>query len=301
MTASFVRSKLGLGTAPLAGLFLPVSAEAARATIDRAWELGVRHFDTAPLYGSGIAEERLGAALAARPREEYTISTKVGRVVVAGTPSPQFIGAPPLEAVFDYTPDGIRRSLAGSLYLLGLERVDVVLLHDPEQHMDETRRAVEVVRDHARWVGVGTNVATTATELVARGEVDVVLVAGRYTLLDRTAEDELLPLCAERGVPVLAAGVFNSGILAGGATFEYERAPDELLARRRSLETMCGRYDVPLAAAALQFPLCHPAVQSVVVGARSAAEIEEDARLLDVPVPDALWSEIDAAYAGWRP
>jgi len=301
MTATVVRSRLGLGTAPLAGLFRPVSAEAARATIDRAWELGVRHFDTAPLYGSGIAEERLGAALAARPREEYTISTKVGRVLVAGTPSPQFIGAPPLEAVFDYTPDGIRRSLAGSLERLGLERVDVVLLHDPEQHMDETRRAVEVVRDHARWVGVGTNVAATATELVARGEVDVVLVAGRYTLLDRTAEDELLPLCAERGVPVLAAGVFNSGILAGGATFEYERAPDELLARRRSLETMCGRYDVPLAAAALQFPLCHPAVQSVVVGARSAAEIEEDARLLDVPVPDALWSEIDAAYAGWRP
>ena len=301
MTASFVRSKLGLGTAPLAGLFRPVSAEAARETIDRAWELGVRHFDTAPLYGSGIAEERLGAALAARPREEYTISTKVGRVLVAGTPSPQFIGAPPLEAVFDYTPDGIRRSLAGSLERLGLERVDVVLLHDPERHMDETRRAVEVVRELARWVGVGTNVAATATELVARGEVDVVLVAGRYTLLDRTAEDELLPLCAQRGVPVLAAGVFNSGILAGGATFEYERAPDELLARRRSLETMCGRYDVPLGAAALQFPLCHPAVQSVVVGARSAVEIEEDTRLLDVPVPDALWSEIDAAYARWRP
>lgn len=301
MTASFVRSKLGLGTAPLAGLFRPVSAEAARETIDRAWELGVRHFDTAPLYGSGIAEERLGAALAARPREEYTISTKVGRVLVAGTPSPQFIGAPPLEAVFDYTPDGIRRSLAGSLERLGLERVDVVLLHDPERHMDETRRAVEVVRELARWVGVGTNVAATATELVARGEVDVVLVAGRYTLLDRTAEDDLLPLCAERGVPVLAAGVFNSGILAGGATFEYERAPDELLARRRSLETMCGRYDVPLGAAALQFPLCHPAVQSVVVGARSAVEIEEDTRLLDVPVPDALWSEIDAAYARWRP
>ena len=301
MTASLVRSKLGLGTAPLAGLFRPVSAEAARETIDRAWELGVRHFDTAPLYGSGIAEERLGAALAARPREEYTISTKVGRVLVAGTPSPQFIGAPPLEAVFDYTPDGIRRSLAGSLERLGLERVDVVLLHDPERHMDETRRAVEVVRELARWVGVGTNVAATATELVARGEVDVVLVAGRYTLLDRTAEDDLLPLCAERGVPVLAAGVFNSGILAGGATFEYERAPDELLARRRSLETMCGRYDVPLGAAALQFPLCHPAVQSVVVGARSAVEIEEDTRLLDVPVPDALWSEIDAAYARWRP
>ena len=301
MTAFAVRSKLGLGTAPLAGLFEAVSPDQARATVDRAWELGVRHFDTAPLYGSGLAEERLGAALAARPRDEYTISTKVGRVLVPGRPSSHFIGAPPLEAVFDYTPDGIRRSLAGSLERLQLERVDVVLLHDPEEHMGDTRRAVDVVRELAHWVGVGTNVAATAAELVARGEIDVVLLAGRYTLLDRTAADELLPLCAERGVPVLAAGVFNSGVLAGGSTFEYEDAADAILVRRRALETMCAPYDVPLAAAALQFPLRHPAVESVVVGARSAAEIEEDVRLLDVPVPDALWSEIDAAYATWSP
>jgi D-threo-aldose 1-dehydrogenase len=299
MTTVALRSKLGLGTAPLAGLFEPVSAEAAQATIARAWELGVRHFDTAPLYGSGLAEERLGVALAARSRDEYTISTKVGRVLVPGRPSSHFTGAPPLEAVFDYTPDGIRRSLAGSLDRLGLERVDVVLLHDPEEYMDDTRRAVDVVRKLAHSVGVGTNVAATAAELVARGEIDVVLLAGRYTLLDRTAADELLPLCAERGVPVLAAGVFNSGVLAGGSTFEYEDAPEEILVRRRALETMCAPYDVPVAAAALQFPLRHPAVESVVVGARSAAEIEEDVRLLDVPVPDALWSEIDAAYGAW--
>jgi D-threo-aldose 1-dehydrogenase len=301
MTAFAVRSKLGLGTGPLAGLFEPVSADDARATIDRAWELGVRHFDTAPLYGSGLAEERLGAALAERPRDEYTLSTKVGRILVPGSPSPHFIGSPPLEAVFDYTPAGIRRSLAGSLERLGLDRVDVVLLHDPEGHMDDTRRAVDVLRELAQWIGVGTNVAATAAELVARGEIDVVLLAGRYTLLDRTAEGELLPLCAERGVPVLAAGVFNSGVLAGGSTFEYERAPDEILARRRAFETMCAPYGVPVAAAALQFPLRHPAVESIVVGTRSAGEIEEDVRLLAVPVPDALWAEIDDAYGNVSP
>lgn len=299
MTSFSISSQLALGTGPLAGLFEPVSADRARATIDRAWEVGIRHFDTAPLYGSGLAEERLGAALAARPRDEYTVSTKVGRVLVPGSPSPHFVGSPPLEAVFDYTPDGIRRSLAGSLERLGLERVDVVLLHDPEQHMDQTRRAVDTVRELAQWIGVGTNVAATAAELVARDEVDVVLLAGRYTLLDRTAGDELLPLCAARGVPVLAAGVFNSGVLAGGSTFDYERAPDKIIAHRRALETMCAPYDVPVAAAALQFPLRNPAVTSVVVGARSAAEIEEDARLLGAPVPDALWSEIDAAYGTW--
>jgi D-threo-aldose 1-dehydrogenase len=296
MTTFATRSRLGLGTSPLGGLFEAVSAEIARATVDRAWEMGVRYFDTAPLYGSGLAEERLGVALAARPRDEYSISTKVGRILVPGEPSPHFVGAPPLGTVFDYTPDGVRRSLAGSLARLGLDRVDVVLLHDPEEHMDETRRAADAVRELADRIGVGTNLASTAVELVARGEVDVVLLAGRYTLLDRSAEDELLPLCAERGVPVLAAGVFNSGILAGGSTFHYERAPDEILARRRALEAMCARYDVPLPAAALQFPLRHPAVASVVVGARSPDEIEEDAQLLEVPVPDALWSEIDAAY-----
>jgi len=178
------RSTLGLGTGPIAGLFDAVSADVARATIDRAWEAGVRYFDTAPLYGSGLAEERLGTALAARPRDEYTISTKVGRVLGPGDPSPHFVDAPPLGAVFDYTPDGIRRSLAGSLERLGLERVDVVLLHDPEEHMDETRRAADAVRELAHWVGVGTNVAATAAELVARGEVDVVLLAGRQARVD---------------------------------------------------------------------------------------------------------------------
>jgi D-threo-aldose 1-dehydrogenase len=278
---------LGLGTAPLAGLFEEVPADAARETIDSAWELGIRLFDTAPLYGSGLAEERLGEALAARPRDEYTVSTKVGRVLVPGERG--------LEPVFDFTPEGIRMSLASSLERLRLERVDIVLLHDPEEHMDATQRALEVVRPFATTVGVGTNYVATALALVERGEVEIVLLAGRYTLLDQSAGDALLPLCLDRGVSVIAAGVFNSGVLAGGSTFDYRAAPAAVLERRRVLEEMCARFGVPLAAAAIQFPLRHPAVTAVLVGARSATEMEEDAGLLEIAIPDELWAELLSA------
>jgi D-threo-aldose 1-dehydrogenase len=286
--------KLGLGTAPLGGLFADVTPETARATVDAAWQLGVRFFDTAPLYGSGLAEERLGEALAERRRGEYTVATKVGRVLVPGRAEPQFHGAPPLEAVFDWSPEGIRRSLAGSLERLGMDRVDVALLHDPDAHLDEARRRLELLRQLAPTVGVGTTVVATALELVQQERIDVLLLAGRLTLLDRSAVAELLPCCVERGVSVIAAGVFNSGVLAGGSTFDYDTAPSEILGRRRALERICERYDVPLAAAAIQFPLRHPAVTSIVVGARTPAEIAQDARLLDQPLPTELWSELDA-------
>ncbi len=283
---------LGLGTGPLGGLFEDVSAHEAEDTVEAAWRLGVRFFDTAPLYGSGLAEERLGRALARRPREEYTISTKVGRVLRPGPAPPEFRGAPPLEAVFDYSTDGIRRSLAASLERLVLDSVDLALLHDPEEHMEEARRAVETVRELAPRVGVGTNVVQTGITFVERGDADVVLLAGRWTLLDRSAADELLPLCAERGVDFVAAGVFNSGVLAGGAMFDYRVATPAVLERRRKLEETCARHDVPLAAAAIQFPLQHPAVTSILVGARTPEEISEDIRLLDYPVPEELWSEL---------
>ena len=158
--------------------------------------------------------------------------------------------------------------------------------------MEEARRAVETMRELAPRVGVGTNVVETAVTFVERGDADVVLLAGRYTLLDRSAGDELLPLCAERGVELVAAGVFNSGVLAGGTTFDYHAAPPAVLERRRRLEEACARHDVPLAAAAIQFPLRHPAVTSIVVGARTPEEIAEDVRLLDHPVPEELWSEL---------
>ena len=194
--------------------------------------------------------------------------------------------------VFDYSADGIRRSLAASLERLGLDAVDLALLHDPEEHMEEARRAVETVRELAPRVGVGTNVVQTGITFVERGDADVVLLAGRWTLLDRSAADELLPLCAERGVDFVAAGVFNSGVLAGGAMFDYRLATPAVLERRRKLEEACARHDVPLAAAAIQFPLRHPAVTSILVGARTPEEISEDIRLLDYPVPEELWSEL---------
>ena len=285
--------RIGLGTAPLGGLFEPVSEQTALDTVDAAWALGVRFFDTAPLYGSGLAEERLGQALADRPRHEYTISTKVGRVLRPGKASPVFHGAPGLEPIFDYSAEGVRRSLAESLERLQLDAVDIALLHDPESHMDEARSAIEIVRELAPRVGVGTNVVGTAVSFVERKDVDIVLIAGRYTLLDRSAGDELLPLCAASGIEVVAAGVFNSGILAGGSTFDYGAAPPAILERRRTLEATCARFDVPLAAAAIQFPLRHPAVTRVVVGARTPAEIQEDIRLLQRPIPEDLWRELE--------
>ena len=262
--------RFGLGTAALAGLYPDVSSASARATVDAAWSLGIRYFDTAPLYGSGLAEERLGEALSARPRNEFVISTKVGRVLRPGRPHRHYAGARPFAPAFDYSRDGVRRSLAESLERLQLGQVDIALLHDPERHIDEARRSIDAVRELAAQVGVGTNYVETALTFVEAGEVDVVLLAGRYTLLDRSAERELLPVCAERGVPVIAAGVFNSGVLAGGATFDYESAPADILKRRDTLEAACARHVVPLAAAAIQFPLRHPAVESILVGARSA-------------------------------
>jgi D-threo-aldose 1-dehydrogenase len=285
-------SRLAFGTAPLGGLFGAVSDETARATVDAAWSVGIRHFDTAPLYGSGLAASRLGTALAGRPRDEYTISTKVGRVLVPGEPDPHFAGAPPLTPVFDFSAAAVRRCLAESMRRLQQERIDVALLHDPEQQLDDARRAIEIVRELVPAVGVGTNVVATAQRLVERGEIDVVLLAGRYTLLDRSAGDDLLPLCAERGVPVLAAGVFNSGVLAGGDTFDYETAPPAIVGRARELGETCARHGVPLAAAAVQFPARHPAVASVLVGCSAPAHVDEDVRLATLDVPDALWDEL---------
>ena len=195
--------------------------------------------------------------------------------------------------MFDFSAEGIRTSLAGSLQRLKLDAVDLVLLHDPEQHMEEARRAIEIARELAPRVGVGTNVVQTAITFVEHGDVDVVLLAGRWTLLDRSAA-ELLPRCAERGLELVAAGVFNSGVLAGGTTFDYHAAAPAVLERRGRLEEVCARHGVPLAAAAIQFPLRHPAVTSILVGARTPEEIADDVRLLEHPVPEELWPELAA-------
>jgi D-threo-aldose 1-dehydrogenase len=288
---------LGLGTAPLGGMYEAVEEETARAVVTRAWELGVRYFDTAPLYGSGNAERRLGSVLRERPRDEFVVSTKVGRLLRPG--SSEWHDAPPLESYFDFSHDAALRSLEESLGRLGLDRVDIAFVHDPDDHYDEALagayRALARLRDEGvvRAIGVGMNRTELLCRFAREADPDCFLVAGRYTVLDRSAAEELLPLCEERGISVIAGGVFNSGVLAGGDTFDYEAAPSDVVARVAALRETCARHDVPLSAAAVQFPLRHPAVVSVLVGCRAPREVEEDVRLSRLELPQALWDELE--------
>ena len=284
--------RLGFGASALGGLFAEVDEETARATVDRAWDLGVRSFDTAPLYGSGLSERRLGAALRDRPREQFVLSTKVGRLLRPGKPDRAFVGAPPLAPVFDYSRDGVLRSLEESFDRLGLDHVDLALVHDPEADIEAGLSALQALREAGPRVGVGTNFVETAITFIERGGVDAVLIAGRLTLLDRSAEERLLGLAQEYGVELIVGGVYNSGILAGGTTFDYADAPAAVAARVRELDRACSHYGVPLAAAAIQFPLQHDATSRIVVGARNAAEVTRNAELLAVDVPAALWDEL---------
>ena len=294
-------TRLGLGCAPIGGLYERVSDTDARAVVDRAWERGVRLFDTAPLYGSGLSERRVGLALQGRRRDELVLSTKVGRLLRAGGKADvQFEGAPTLEPIFDFSYDGVLRSLDESLERLGLDRVDLVHIHDPDDHFEEARvgayPALERLRDEGvvRAIGVGMNQSELLARFARETDVDCLLVAGRYTLLDTRALAELLPLCLERGIAVIAGGVFNSGVLAGGVRYDYTPAPPEVLARVRRLADVCGRWDVPLSAAAVQFPLGHPAIVCVLVGCRSAAELDEDVALFELDLPAGLWEELRA-------
>jgi len=299
---------LVFGGAPIGGLYAPVSDETAAGTLAAAWAAGIRAYDTAPHYGSGLSERRIGQFLAGRPRGEFTVSTKVGRRLVPGGGDTEgaegFYGAPPLARVRDYSRDGVRRSLEESLGRLGLDRVDIALIHDPDDFMtqaaDEAYPALAELRAQGavRAIGAGMNSAPALTWLVERCDVDCVLMAGRYTLLDdAAAAGALFPLCLRRGVTVLAGGVFNSGILAGpgdGATYDYASAPPATLARARRMRDACARHGVPLAAAALQFTLRHPAVTAAVVGARTPEEVTSDVSYLSAHIPDALWAELEA-------
>lgn len=296
-------TRLGLGTAPLGGLFAAVGDEQAVATVDRAWELGLRWFDTAPLYGSGLAERRLGRALRGRARDDYVIATKVGRLLVPGGQEGQeFWGeSVDLGPVFDFSAPAVRRSVGESLDRLGLDRVDVLHVHDPDAHAGQALAGAlpELLRLRAEGsvgaVGVGMNQAPLLAEFVRTADVDCVLLAGRYTLLDQSALADLLPLCAERGVAVVAGGVFNSGLLADprpGARFDYLPADAGMLARSLALREVCDRHGVPLAAAAMQFPLGHPAVATVLVGARAPDEVAADVELFDLEIPGALWADL---------
>lgn len=308
-------TRLGLGTAPLGGLFSPVAEQDALATVARARELGIGFFDTAPLYGYGTAERRLGAGLRASIGPMPVVETKVGRLlrltepgdgqdvdttqVFAGERFYKDTGAE--VPVFDFSYDGTMRAFEESLERLGLDHVDLLQVHDPDDHIDVAvdgacRAALEL-RDQGvvGAVGVATDFTTTATAVLERVDLDAVLIAGRWSLLDHGALAELLPMALSRSVGVIAAGVFNSGVLAGGsapATFDYVPASAEVLDRVDRLRRVCDRHGVAIPAAALQFPLRHPAVVSVLIGARSPVEIEQNVDRFLTPLPDELWRDL---------
>jgi D-threo-aldose 1-dehydrogenase len=306
-------TRVGLGTAPLGGLFRPVGDDQARATVDRAWDLGLRFFDTAPLYGHGLAEQRLGAALAERPRAELALATKVGRLLRADAPAEtsklsggeeRWPEAPQVNPIFDFSYDATLRSLEESLARLGLDRVDVLHIHDPDDHYEQARdgayRALERLRSQGTIgaIGVGMNQVELPVRFARETEIDCFLIAGRYTLLDQSALDDLLPLCVERKIAIIVGGVFNSGILADprpAATYDYGAAPPAIVDRARRIANVCADHGVSVKAAALQFPFAHPAVASVLVGARSVAELAEDVALLQTELPSELWDHLRTA------
>ena len=300
-------TRVGMGGAPIGGLYTAVEAATAVDTIRRAHELGVSYFDTAPLYGSGRSEMLFGDALVGIPRDDYVLSTKVGRLLepVAEQPeSDQFVDLPSLEPTYDYSRDGVLRSIEESLARLRLDRVDVVMIHDPDDHFEqavsETFPALYDLRSQGvvGAIGAGMNQCPMLARFAREADPDCFLLAGRYTLLDQSGLDELLPLCVEKDIGVVLGGPYNSGILASDlsdeTTFNYLPAPRDVLERARRIKDVCDRYGVPLKAAALQFGLAHPAVAATIPGARSIAEIEENLSMAAHPIPSHLWDELRA-------
>lgn len=296
---------LGLGTTAIGGLYNATSEQAAEQTLQTAWELGIRFFDTAPQYGNGMAEQRLGAFLKTKPRDEYVLCTKVGRLLrLPEDPTGEdayYKGTPPQRPVFDFSYDGVMTSVDDSLARLGLDRIDVLHIHDPDNHyreaIDGAYRALDRLRSDGSIgaVGAGMNQAAMLTEFARNGTFDCFLLAGRYTLLEQGALDEFLPTCVENNISVIIGGVYNSGLLANpgaGSKYNYEDADRSLIERAQQLEKACLEHGVPLKAAAIQFPLAHPAVASILTGVRSSAEMIENDALFRLPIPVALWDDL---------
>jgi D-threo-aldose 1-dehydrogenase len=298
-------TQFGLGSAALGWLYAPVQRDEAQATVRRAHELGCNFFDTSPLYGSGLAETRLGAVLSDLPRESFVLSDKVGYAVYPDTPLPdENTSDKPPQPGYDFSYDGAFRLVEGSLKRLGLERIDILLIHDPDDYIEEalrgTYRAIRRMRDEGLIgaIGAGMNFGHLLARLAREAEFDCFLLAGRYTLLDQVALHDLLPLAAEQGIAIYVGGPFNSGILADPhadhPNFNYGPATAEWIDKARRLDAICRRHNVPLKAAAIQFPLGHPAVVSVLSGARSVAELEENIAMFQTPIPAALWDDLRA-------
>ncbi|MCX5263090.1 aldo/keto reductase [Streptomyces sp. NBC_00199] len=303
-------TELGFGGGPIGGLFAPLDDETAAATLNAAWECGIRYFDTSPHYGVGQSERRTGEFLRGMPRDTFTLSTKVGRLLVPQDPQgrtdERFHAPATHRRVWDFSRDGVLRGVEDSLTRMGVDRVDVLLLHDAEEHFGTALRegfpALAELRSQGvvGAVGAGMYDPGMLTELVRETDADVVMLSGRYTLLDHSALDDLLPACTERGVSVLAASVFNSGLLATprparGAAYDYAPAPPDVLRRARELADVCEAHGVRLPQAAMAFPLRHPAVAGIVLGMRSPEEVRLDAAGFGVRIPDRLWSDLREA------
>jgi len=294
--------RVGLGTAPLGGWPMIVPREQAIATVRRAWELGLRYYDTAPFYGHGLSEQHLGAVLPEMSRDGFAVSTKVGRLLEPGdTSEALFKGVPPLMPRFDFSKDGTRASLVSSLERLGLDTVDIVLIHDPDDHhqeaLDGAYEALAQLRAEGavRAIGAGMNYTEPLTRFIYERDFDCMLAAGRYTLLEQDSLDDLLPAATERHVSIIAGGVFNSGLLIDPgpeSTYNYERAPAEIVERAARLRDACATFGVPLRAAAVQFPLFHPAIATIILGARTPEEAEDCVEMLRFPIPRDLWSSL---------
>ncbi|ETK36823.1 aldo/keto reductase [Microbispora sp. ATCC PTA-5024] len=304
------RGVLGLGGSPLGNLGRAVSDDEAARTVRRAWDRGIRYFDTAPHYGLGLSERRIGAELRRRPRDEFVLSTKVGRLIVPN-PEPRerdddgFAVPGDRTRRWDFSAAGVERSLQESLERLGLDSVDILYAHDPDQAGEGAAREglASLARLKAaglvKAIGIGTNATAGLARIIEDGLVDVIMLANRYSLLDHSGLDSVLAPAHEAGVAVVAAGVFATGLLstarpAPGATYEYRAADAEVIGRAGRLAAICEDHGVELPAAALAFPLLHPAVAAVAVGMRSPGEVDEDLRRFETDVPDGLWTDLVA-------
>ena len=308
---------LGFGGAPVGNLYAPLASAEAAAAIRTAYDLGIRYFDTAPLYGYGLSEQRIGESLGQLSRDTFVISTKVGRRLVPVDPREwdpgQFPDSLPFRVQFDYSYDGALRSMEESLRRLRLERLDIVLIHDVDvwthgsesataerfhQAMTGAYPALLRLREEGtiRAIGCGVNEWQSCERFAQAGDFDCFLLAGRYTLLEQDALDTFLPLCEQRGISVIIGGPYNTGILATGAVpgarYNYNAAPPAVMQRVRHIEEVCQAHGVSLAAAALQFPLGHPRVAAVIPGARSATEVRRNVELMSQPIAPKLWSDL---------
>lgn len=303
-------SQLGLGTAPLGNLLKEIPEEQSEATFEAALSAGVRYYDTAPFYGYGLAEERLGRALKGHDRSDFVVSTKVGRLIREGERSGAevydggksfYLAYPERNVVRDYSYDGVMRSLEESLERLQMDYVDILHIHDPDDHFDEAVKGAYLALAKLREEGVikgvsaGMNQWEMLSDFMDHGRYDAFLLAGRYTLLDHTALPSFLPKCLEHGTQIIAGGVYNSGLLADpkpGITFNYVPVEKPVLDRALAIKAVCEANGVDMKAAAIQFPLSHPAISSILTGVTRVAEFEENRALFETPIPDQLWSDL---------